>query len=156
MTATPELTNAGSLTSAEYLADRVRKAYHTLGNDNLDEVESLYSEDIYFEDPSHAIQGKSSLLKYFAKMFKNLKTCEFKFHKTITNGTDIFMSWTMFLHHPRLNKGKVIRVEGASYLRTRNGKIYYHRDYFDMGAMVYENLPLLGKIVLRIKQRLGQ
>ena len=44
----------------------------------------------------------------------------------------------------------------ASYLKTRNGKIYYHRDYFDMGAMVYEQLPLLGRIVRKIKQRLGQ
>lgn len=156
MTSTPELTNAGDLTSAEYLAERVRKAYQTLGSNNLDVVETLYSADVYFEDPSHAIQGKPALLKYFSRMFLNLKDCQFKFHKTISNGTDIFMSWTMFLNHPRLDRGKTIRVEGASYLRTRNGKIYYHRDYFDMGAMVYENLPLLGRIVQRIKQRLGQ
>lgn len=156
MTTTPELTNAGGLTSAEYLAERVRSAYQTLGSDKLDDVETLYAADVYFEDPSHAIQGKPALLKYFAKMFTNLQDCRFKFHKTITNGTDIFMSWTMFLNHPRLRNGETVRVEGASYLRTRNGKIYYHRDYFDMGAMVYENLPLLGRIVKRIKQRLGQ
>jgi hypothetical protein len=41
-------------------------------------------------------------------------------------------------------------------LRTRNGKIYYHRDYFDMGAMLYEHLPLLGRIIQRLKHRLGQ
>lgn len=156
MTSAPELTNAGDLTSAEYLAERVRKAYQSLGTDNLDVVESLYSPDIYFEDPSHAIQGKPALLKYFSKMFVNLTDCQFKFHKTITNGTDIFMSWTMFLRHPRLDKGRTIRVEGASYLRTRNGQIYYHRDYFDMGAMVYENIPLLGRVIARIKKRLGQ
>lgn len=156
MTSTPELTNAGGDTSAEYLAERLKNAYQSLGNDNLDVVQTLYSTDVYFEDPSHAIQGRPALFGYFSRMFANLKDCQFKFHKTITNDTDIFMSWTMFLNHPRLNKGRMIRVEGASYLRTRNGKIYYHRDYFDMGAMVYENLPLLGRVVQTIKQRLGQ
>ena len=48
------------------------------------------------------------------------------------------MTWTMFLNHPKL-RGETVRVEGASYLRTRNGKVYYHRDYFDLGAMLYEN-----------------
>ena len=62
----------------------------------------------------------------------------------------------MFRNHPSLRAGDTIRVEGASYLRTHNGKIYYHRDYFDMGAMLYEHLPLLGRIVQRIKKRLGQ
>jgi len=66
------------------------------------------------------------------------------------------MAWTMFLEHPRLNDGEVIRVEGASYLKTRNGKIYYHRDYFDLGALIYEQIPFLGKFITRIKQRMGQ
>ena len=66
------------------------------------------------------------------------------------------MAWTMFLRHPKLRSGETIRVEGASYLKTRNGRIYYHRDYFDMGAMLYEHLPLLGRVVNTIKHKLGQ
>jgi len=89
-------------------------------------------------------------------MFKNLENCSFKFHQTLSNGSDIFLAWTMFLNHPRLRSGETIRVEGASFLKTRNGKIYYHRDYFDMGAMLYEHVPLLGRIIQRIKQGLGQ
>lgn len=156
MTPTPELTNARNMTSADFLAERVKRAYQTLGKDNLAEVEMLYAEDVCFEDPTHGVQGREALLAYFARTFANLKGCHFMFHQTVTNGTDIFLSWTMFLRHPRLRHGETIRVEGASYLKTRNGKIYYHRDYFDMGAMVYEHLPLLGRIIQRIKQRLGE
>lgn len=156
MTPTPELKAAQNLTSAEYLAERIKEAYQTLGSENLSDVESLYTSDIYFEDPSHAVQGKTSLMTYFSNQFKNLDKCSFKFHSTIVDETDIFMTWTMFLNHPKLHSGDTVRVEGVSYLRTRNGKIYYHRDYFDMGAMLYEHVPLLGRIVQRIKQRLGQ
>jgi hypothetical protein len=30
-----------------------------------------------------------------------------------------------------------------------------HRDYFDLGAMLYEQLPLLGAVVRTLKGRLG-
>ena len=156
MTQTPELTSASHLTSADYLAERVKQAYRSLGPDNLTTVESLYTDDVYFEDPSHGVQGKAALIKYFTNQFQNLMNCSFKFHQTITNGSDIFLAWTMFVKHPRLNGGEMIRVEGASYLKTRNGKIYYHRDYFDLGALLYEQLPLLSGVVTKIKQRLGQ
>lgn len=156
MTQVTELTTASDLTRAEYLVERVKRAYQSLGPDNLDVVESLYTEDVYFEDPSHGVQGKKALLRYFGKSFANLEDCSFKFHQTISNGSDIFMAWTMFVRHPKLNGGETIRVEGASYLKTRNGKIYFHRDYFDLGAMLYEHLPLLGRIIAKIKQRLAQ
>ena len=156
MTPTPELKSAQNLTSADFLASRVKEAYHSLGTDNLSDIESLYASDIYFEDPSHAVQGRPALMRHFAKLFVNLDKCSFKYHSTIVNDTDVFMTWTMFLNHPKLRSGDTVRVEGASYLRTRNGKVYYHRDYFDLGSMLYENVPLLGPIIRKLKQRLGQ
>ena len=143
-------------TSAEYLSEHVVKAYKSLGSGKFDLIEPLYADDIYFEDPSHGIQGKAGLMTYFVNMFKNMEHCDFKFHQTLVSENDIFMTWTMFLNHRRLNGGETIRVDGSSFLKTRNGKIYYHRDYFDMGAMVYENLPILGRIIRKIRLRLGQ
>lgn len=143
-------------TSAELLTERVIEAYRSLGSGDFALIEPLYADDIYFEDPSHGIQGKAGLMKYFVNMFKNMDNCDFKFHQTLNSDNDIFMTWTMFLNHKKLNGGDTIRVDGSSFLKTRNGKIYYHRDYFDMGAMVYENLPLLGRIIRKIRLRLGQ
>ena len=158
MTSATVLTNAGNLTSAEYLANRVREAYSGLNGDHLGDLqalESLYSKDISFEDPSHAIQGRGALMDYFHKRVAGLDTCQFRFHRTVINGTDLFLSWTLSFAHPRLNAGQLIRVEGASYLRSRNGQVYYHRDYFDLGAMLYENLPLLGRVIRRVKPTFG-
>ena len=156
MRSNPILKSASTLSSAQYIADRVKSAYQALGTDDLSSLESLYSEDVHFEDPAQALQGRKTLMNYFASMFKNLDSCSFKFHQTLISDTDIFMSWTMFISHPKLRKGETIRVEGGSFLKTRSGRIFYHRDYFDMGAMVYEQLPVLGAIVRKIKQRLGQ
>ncbi|MFT4863401.1 MAG: limonene-1,2-epoxide hydrolase [Pseudohongiellaceae bacterium] len=143
-------------TSAEVLSGRVTEAYKSLGSGDFTLIEPLYADDIYFEDPSHGIQGKAGLMTYFVSMFKNTENCDFKFHQILTSHNDIFMTWTMLLNHRRLNGGNTIRVDGSSFLKTRNGKIYYHRDYFDMGAMVYENLPILGRLIKKIRLRLGQ
>ena len=144
------------MSSAEYTADRVQSAYQSLGTIELAALETLYTEDVHFEDPAHALQGRKALLDYFASLFKNLDSCSFKFHQTLICDADIFMSWTMFISHPKLRNGETIRVEGGSFLKTRYGRIFYHRDYFDLGAMLYENLPALGVIVRKIKQGLGQ
>lgn len=159
MTTATVLTNAGDLTSAEYLADRVKATYSDLNKGSLQDLgdlESLYATDVSFEDPAHAIQGRRELMRYFENLFAKLNSCQFRFHRTVVSDTDLFLSWTMTFSHPRLNSGKQIRVEGASYLRTRNGLIYYHRDYFDLGSMLYENLPVLGRLISRLKSGLGQ
>ncbi len=159
MTSAPVLTNAANLTSAEFLADRIKSAYRTLNSGqfgSLNELESLYAADVCFEDPAHVLQGRTALMNYFGSLLQGLDNCQFRFHRTVVNGTDLFLSWTMTFTHPRLNGGKFVRVEGASYLRTRHGRIYYHRDYFDLGAMLYENLPLLGRLIKRIKGSLGK
>ncbi|HAT57510.1 MAG TPA: transcriptional regulator, partial [Gammaproteobacteria bacterium] len=72
------------------------------------------------------------------QLYSKVDSCNFKFHQTLDTGGEIFLAWTMILRQ-RGQSGEVIRVEGASFLKVRNNRIYYHRDYFDLGAFVYEN-----------------
>ncbi len=62
----------------------------------------------------------------------------------------------MTFSHPRLRGSAPVTVEGATRLEfDETGKVCLHRDYFDLGAMLYEQLPLLGSVVRTIKGRLG-
>ena len=137
------------------LADALKRAYCSLAAGNTAELAPLYSEDVYFEDPSHGIQGKAALVERFQHLYRNVDSCNFKFHQTLDTGGEIFLAWTMILRQRGPKSGEVIRVEGASFLKVRNNRIYYHRDYFDLGAFIYENVPMLGSIIKRIKQRLA-
>jgi len=137
------------------LADALKRAYCSLATGNTAELAPLYSEDIYFEDPSHGIQGKAALIERFQHLYSKVDSCNFKFHQTLDTGGEIFLAWTMILRQRGPKSGEVTRVEGASFLKVRNNRIYYHRDYFDLGAFVYENVPMLGSIIKRIKQRLA-
>jgi ketosteroid isomerase-like protein len=149
-TATPATDEA----SANQLAESLASAYQSLGEGDSSKVAALYAEDIYFEDPTQGIQGKTALMRHIDSTFLNISNFSFKSHKTLAGDTDVFLSWTQIFTHKKLAGGKTIRVEGATYLKTRNGKIYYQRDYFDLGAVVYENLPIIGTVIKGLRARL--
>lgn len=142
------------LRQSESAKDKVIRIYESLGKGSLDQLYELYSNDVYFEDPVHAIQGISALKSYFEKLFANVEKCHFKFHNSVSENHKLCLYWTMTLQHKSLNGGKKIFVEGTSFLKIRDAKVYYHRDYFDMGNMLYENIPLLSAVVRQIKKGL--
>ena len=61
--------------------------------------------------------------------------------------------WNMSYQHPRLNGGKIVNVQGSSHLKGCDDKVIFHRDYIDLGAMLYEQVPLLGRIIRFLKRR---
>lgn len=140
--------------SYQSIVDRVIKVYETLNADSLDQLDMLYSQDVYFEDPAHAIQGLCALRAYFKKLITNVDHCQFRFHNTLYDNDRVFLNWTMTLKHPRLRGDEKIFVEGTSLLKVRGGSVYYHRDYFDLGSMLYEHLPVLGYLIKQIKKGL--
>ena len=63
------------------------------------------------------------------------------------------VKWDMEFRHKRLRGGKSIVVRGATIVEFRE-LIYSHEDIFDLGSMIYENVPFVGAQVRYLKQRL--
>ena len=138
------------------LARLVKDTYEHLDPGNVAQLRDIYADDVCFEDPIHGIQGLDALENYFETLFENVEQCRFKFHRSVVSSDGMFFSWTMMMTHRSIKRGQLIRVEGSSYLKYRHGKIYYHRDYFDLGALVYENIPVLGPLVRYIRGRMAR
>jgi hypothetical protein len=62
--------------------------------------------------------------------------------------------WQMTFSHPRLRRGKALKVRGMTLIRFTD-RIYYHEDFYDLGAMLYQHIPLLGTAVRHINRRLS-
>ena len=134
---------------------RFGQRFATLNKDNLDLLGELYSDDVLFRDPLHEVHGLSAVRRYFAELYANVEVLQFEFHGFDTVGEgEGYLRWTMRYRHPRLRGGAEIAVEGCSHLRWRD-KVYQHRDYFDAGALLYEHLPLLGRVIGWLKRRLA-
>lgn len=132
------------------------ETYQKLNADNLELLESIYSTDVHFIDPAHEITGLEKLTHYFLNLYRNISSISFSFDHSSRDEREGYVQWHMSFTHPKLNSGREVTIAGVSFLRFNNeGKVYYHRDYFDIGAMVYEQLPLLGGLIRNIKRRLG-
>jgi hypothetical protein len=130
--------------------------YQQLSTDNLNLLEQVYHQDVTFIDPMHEIQGFNELSEYFKALYTNLSACEFVIEQVIEQPFQAAIYWQMTYCHKKLNGGKPIQVQGHSHIKGHDGKVIYHRDYIDLGAMLYEHLPVLGKVTQWIKKRAGQ
>ena len=127
--------------------------YQRLSTDNLALLETIYDQDIHFVDPIHELRGFELLSTYFSGLYENLSQCDFEVNHFIQQGNEASLFWKMTYQHTKLNKGQPVIVFGTSHIKAKNGKVIYHRDFLDLGAMLYEQLPVLGKIIKLIKQK---
>lgn len=139
--------------------DRFGQLYAELCQTSPEDLASIYSEDVIFIDPIKSHRGLESVKVYFANLLAQSKSCRFDIAnvvKTEPSDADIthMVNWTMYL---TLTKSEsVIVLNGTSQLTVRDDLITYHRDYYDLGEMVYEHIPILRFFIKKIKARLAR
>lgn len=139
---------------SERLINDFCQIYQTLAKDNLNKLGQVYQQDVIFIDPVQQIQGLNALTAYFSHLYENMLLCRFSIEQVITDEQQASVIWTMHYRHSKINGADSVAVNGCSFLKY-NDKIYYHRDFFDMGQMLYEQLPLLGRIIAVVKRRIA-
>lgn len=135
-----------SATSAPCL-DRFKALFNQMSADRLGELDNVYSADAIFTDPFVSLHGLEALRHYFTGAYANVISCQFAFDDAILGDHSVCLPWTMTLQHKRIRRGQPVYVEGISRLRIIDDKVVLHRDYFDAGQLLYENVPVLGPAV---------
>ncbi|MEX1056653.1 MAG: nuclear transport factor 2 family protein [Natronospirillum sp.] len=141
------------------MIEHIQKTYQAINAQTLKAgiLSELYTDDVVFIDPIHRISGLAQLERYFTALYRNVKTVHFEYgHCGSDQKNELFMEWEMTMEHPRLNGGAPVIVNGLTLFSVRDGKVYQHRDYFDTAQMLFEHLPILGRVIRFIKHRLGQ
>ncbi|WP_102531381.1 nuclear transport factor 2 family protein [Shewanella sp. 10N.286.52.B9] len=126
--------------------------YQQLNKDSLHLLNQVYSDEIIFQDPLHKVEGIENLSLYFANLYANVDHIEFDIKEVSCSHQQAAVFWAMHYRHSKLNNGQLITVEGMSQLKFSD-KITAHRDYFDLGSMLYEQLPLVGRLIKFIKNK---
>lgn len=141
-----------SIQHPEWLNEFVN-VYQRLSTDNLALIDTIYDSKIHFVDPMHELHGISQLHDYFEGLYQNLSYCTFVVTDIIEQQGQAAIYWEMNYKHKSLNKGEMVTVNGSSHLKSENGKVIYHRDFLDLGAMLYEQIPLVGQFIRWIKNK---
>ena len=130
-----------------------KQYYQTFDKRSFDELDEIYGEDIIFTDPIHVIHGRKALKAYFGKMCGKLTECHFDFVDEVIMGSTACFKWQMHYRHPSIKNNQPLKLIGASHI-SFSDKIDSHEDFYDMGAMLYEHLPVMGGAIRMIKSRI--
>lgn len=148
--------NTVILSPAQRLVENFKTLYREMNAKDLKRslLKEVYAEEMSFHDSFHNIQGREHFIAYCETLYENLRRCDFEFHEQWLSEGQAMLTWTMIYEHPRLNRGKAIRVEGATHIRF-DEQVYFHQDFCDGGALLYEHVPVLGSVIQQLKKRLA-
>ncbi|APS30144.1 nuclear transport factor 2 family protein [Pectobacterium brasiliense] len=145
-----------SLESSEYdsILLKIKTFYRSLTREGLTDLGDIYHQDIHFIDPVSSHNGLNALHRYFSHALKHLSYCQLEITDIHTFRGGATMFWTMHYAHPSLKRNTPLTLAGCSHLLFADNKVIYHRDYYDMGEMLYQHVPLLGSLIRYLKSRI--
>ena len=138
--------------------EEIESLFNNFNKDTLNLADDFYDPDVVFLDPIVELRGRDSLKAYYADMYKNVTSIRFDFFGGVEKDDEAVVFWTMEVRAEGFKGGEPVLLDGTSHIKFggESGKAVYHRDYFDMGAFVYENIPVLGSIVRYVKKKLSK
>ena len=113
----------------------------------------FYAADVRFKDPFNEVEGVTEVQRVFAHMFDALIEPRFVVHDILVQGDQCFLTWDFVFRFRRFSPGPQT-VRGSSHLRlAADGRIAWHRDYWDAAEELYEKLPALGGLMRWLRRR---
>jgi hypothetical protein len=136
----------------------IESLFNNFNKETLHLADDFYDPDVVFVDPIVDLKGRDALKAYYADMYENVTSIRFDFSGGFEKDEEAVVFWTMEVRAKGLKGGDPVLLDGSSHIRFggESGKVIYHRDYFDVGAFVYENVPVLGSLVRYAKKRLSK
>ncbi len=132
-----------------------KKMYQTFDNNTVSKLPQLYSPSVKFKDPIHELEGLEPLSRYFSNFCKPETHCQFYFINEIVTSYQAFFQWKMHYSHPKLSAGEKLMLNGGTMIKF-GSHIVYHEDFYDMGAMIYQHLPVIGWAVKKINNHMKE
>jgi ketosteroid isomerase-like protein len=132
---------------------RLTQYFESLTVESVSALASLYTEDAWFKDPFNEVRGLPALERVFRHMFRQVTDPRFVITRAAVAGDDAFLTWDfLFRLHGANSREQVIR--GATHIQfADDGRVAYHRDYWDAAEELYEKLPVLGGLMRFLKRR---
>jgi steroid Delta-isomerase len=141
-------------TATEPRVQRIVEFFETLQPASVARMGEFYTDDAYFKDPFNEVRGLVQVQRIFSHMYVALHEPHFVVTNTVTQGYQCFIVWDFKFHFKRFDTVTLQTVRGCSHLNLApDGKISFHRDYWDAAEELYEKLPFVRVLMRWLKKR---
>ena len=131
---------------------RLRRYFETISPHSVGEIGAVYAADAWFKDPFNEVQGIGEVTRIFTHMFTQVDAPRFVVTGSVLQGEQAFLTWDFLFRMKRFSREEQC-IRGASHLRfAPDGRVAFHRDYWDAAEELYEKLPVLGGLMRALKR----
>lgn len=137
--------------------DALVRFFEHLDPDNVGFLADHYAADACFKDPFNDVRGVPAIQRIFTHMFAQISEPRFIVGERFVDGQAAVLVWELHFRLATHGRGGAPQViHGVSHLRfAGDGKVSWHRDYWDAAEELYAKLPLLGWLMRRMQRRLA-
>lgn len=129
--------------------DALTRYYQELSPTSLARLPVFYTEHAFFKDPFNEVRGVAAIRRIFEHMFEQVEDPRFVVTERLADENSAMLVWEF-----RYGNGQ--RIRGVSHLRfADDGRVAYHRDYWDAAEELYLKLPVLGALMRWLRRRLS-
>ena len=130
--------------------------FETLTPQSLDRFPEFYAADAWFKDPFNEVRGVDAIQRIFAHMFGQVDEPRFVVSEQVADANGAVLVWTLHYRSRGASKAEEHVIRGVSHLKfDSDGKVAFHRDYWDTGEELYMKIPLLGALMRFLRRRLS-
>jgi steroid Delta-isomerase len=119
---------------------------------NVSRLDEVYTPDAFFKDPFNEVKGIEPITRIFRHMFDQVDSPRFVVTDSVIQGDQAFLTWDFLFRMKRFSSDEQC-IRGATHVRfASDGRVNFHRDYWDAAEELYEKLPLLGSLMRALKR----
>jgi len=119
---------------------------------NVSQLSQVYTPDAFFKDPFNEVRGIDAITHIFRHMFDQVDSPRFIITNSVIQGEQAFLTWDFLFRMKRFSAQEHC-IRGATHVRFAvDGRVNFHRDYWDAAEELYEKLPLLGSLMRALKR----
>ena len=127
--------------------DALIQFYNDFSPASVARFPEFYSADAWFKDPFNEVRGIAAIQHIFTHMFGQVAEPRFVVTEKVVDANGAMLVWEFFFRMKLWCEGEIQVIRGISHLKfDAEGKVVYHRDYWDAAEELYEKLPLIGSI----------
>ena len=130
--------------------------FETLTPQRLEHFPEFYAADAWFKDPFNEVRGVGAIQRIFSHMFGQVDEPRFVVSEQVADAHGAVLIWTFHYRSRGASKAEEHVIRGVSHLKfDSDGKVAFHRDYWDTGEELYMKIPLLGGLMRFLRRRLS-
>lgn len=132
---------------------RLVQFFQSMTAADVPRLRELYASDAFFKDPFNEVHHIDDIERIFARMYADVERPRFIITGTVQQDDQAFITWDFRFHLRRWRSDEQC-IRGCSHVRFHeDGRVRFHRDYWDAAEELYEKLPLIGVLMRWMKRR---